>query len=520
MTVTKRAAVYLRISLDRSGEEAAVERQLEDCQAIIAQRGWTQAGDPYVDNSVSASKRNVRRPEYDRMVSDYEAGAFDAIVCYDLDRLTRQPRQLEDWIDAAEDRGLVIVTANGEADLSTDGGRMFARVKAAVARSEIERKGARHRRANQQRTEAGRPHGGRRRYGYELDGMTPREDEAVIVRRCFEEIASGASLRSVVAGLLRDNVPPGTGKGWGGSRVRYMLLNPTYGGFVHSGGVAVPSDQVRALVDPALAEEVRAILTDESRRVSPGPGRRHLCSGLLACGVEGCTNVLNVHSGYYVCQVRTLTRSGGRFLDDKPHVGVKVDLADRYIREQIALALLTVPSARLSGDDTPAAAPLVARLVRIERAVASTMADRDDDLISPQAARTRLLSLRDERREVEAALDAARAARTSSASLATLAQELLPGTDSIPAADFWPIRDEVVARLAAEPIDRQRDALRQLLAVTVAPGVGTRRIHVWHLVADHLNPSAPVESPAEGESRGPQGGTRRAPRANAGRKAA
>ena len=491
--MTTRAAIYLRISLDRSGEEAAVERQLEDCLSIIAQRGWTQAGEPYVDNSVSASKRDVRRPEYDRMVADYEAGAFDAIVCYDLDRLTRQPRQLEDWIDAAEERGLVLVTANGEADLSTDGGRMFARVKAAVARSEIERKGARHRRANQQRAEAGKPYGGRRKYGYEVDGITPREDEAAIVRRCFEEVASGASLRSVVAGLLRDNVPPGTGKGWGGSRVRYMLTNPTYGGFVHVGGEAVPSEHVTPLVDPALAAEVRAILLDEKRRVSPGPGRHHLCSGLLACGIEGCDNVLNVHTGYYVCQVRTLTRSGGRFLDDKPHVGIKVELADRFIREQMALALLTVPAARLAGDDAPSVAPLIARLDRIESAVAATMADRDADLVSPHAARARLLTLRDERLEVEAALDAARASRTSSASLGALAQVLLPGGETSRASDLWEVRDAVVARLAEEPIDRQRDALRQLLAVTVAPGVGVKRVHVWHLVADHLNPEAVAE---------------------------
>ena len=50
------------------------------------------------------------------MVQDYDAGLFDALVCWDLDRLTRQPRQLEDWIERAEERGLVITTANGEAE--------------------------------------------------------------------------------------------------------------------------------------------------------------------------------------------------------------------------------------------------------------------------------------------------------------------------------------------------------------------------------------------------------------------
>lgn len=481
--MTIRAAVYLRISLDRTGDEAAVERQLEDCLAIIVQRGWTQAGEPYVDNSVSASKRTVARPQYDRMVADYERGLFDAIVCYDLDRLTRQPRQLEDWIDAAEETGLVIVTANGEADLSTDGGRMFARVKAAVARSEIERKGARHRRANEQRAASGRPHAGRRRYGYELDGETPREDEAAIVRRCFEQIASGSSLRSVVAGLLADNVPPGTGKGWGGARVRYMLLNPSYGGLVPVGNTTVPSDRVTPIVSPELAEEVRAILTDEKRRTSAGPGRRHLSSGLVACGVEGCPNVLNVHSGFYTCQIRTLTRSGGRFLDDRPHASIKAELLDGHLRHEMARALVSTSPDVLAGDEPEAVGPLVAKLDRIERATTATMADRDDELISPQAARSRLLALRDERREVEAALDAARASRTSSASLAELARMLVDFTDADPKL----AQTIVAAKLATLDLDRQRDALSQLLSVTVSPGRGLSHVHVRHLIAEHLN---------------------------------
>src|ERR1700761_4646285 len=119
----RKAVVYLRQSLDRAGDELAVNRQREDCLRIARERGWTITAE-YVDNSVSASDRWVSRPSYDEMVRDYQQGGFTTIICWDLDRLTRQPRQLEDWIEAAESRGLAIVTANGEADLSTDGGRM------------------------------------------------------------------------------------------------------------------------------------------------------------------------------------------------------------------------------------------------------------------------------------------------------------------------------------------------------------------------------------------------------------
>src|SRR5918997_4029264 len=96
-TAAVRCAIYLRVSLDSTGEGLAVERQRQDCERIARQRGWTVA-QTYTDNSISATDRTKVRPAYDRMVADYAAGRFSALVCWDLDRLTRRPRQLEDWI--------------------------------------------------------------------------------------------------------------------------------------------------------------------------------------------------------------------------------------------------------------------------------------------------------------------------------------------------------------------------------------------------------------------------------------
>jgi DNA invertase Pin-like site-specific DNA recombinase len=174
-----RAALYLRVSLDATGEQLAVTRQREDCRRIAEARGWRIVAE-YSD-TISASYPHKLRPDYRKLVEAYQAGMFDALVCWDLDRLTRQPRELEDWIDAAESKGLVLVTANGEADLSTDGGRMFARIKAAVARAEIERKSARQRRAALQRSQMGKPPMGVRLTGYTVSGEVI-EAEAEYVR--------------------------------------------------------------------------------------------------------------------------------------------------------------------------------------------------------------------------------------------------------------------------------------------------------------------------------------------------
>ena len=123
-TAPRKAAIYLRISQDREMDGLAIERQREDCENLARFRRW-EVVETYVDQSKSATDRTAIRSDYDRMVADYQLGRFDAIICYDLDRLTRQPRQLEDWIDAAELRGLALVTANGDADLSTDAEGLF-----------------------------------------------------------------------------------------------------------------------------------------------------------------------------------------------------------------------------------------------------------------------------------------------------------------------------------------------------------------------------------------------------------
>jgi len=116
-----RAVLYLRAARDPRG--LAVERQRDACLRLARERGWTVTGE-YSDTGASAAA--VTRPGYDAMTADYAAGRFDAIVVWHLDRLTRQPRQLGDWIDAAEG-GLQLVTAHGETDLTTDAGRMYAR---------------------------------------------------------------------------------------------------------------------------------------------------------------------------------------------------------------------------------------------------------------------------------------------------------------------------------------------------------------------------------------------------------
>lgn len=284
MKEQRHAAMYLRISLDHTGEGLGVARQREACRKIAKDRGWTIYRE-YVDNSISASDKNKDRPEYSRMEKDYRAGHFNALICWDLDRLTRQPRQLEDWIDAAEEKGLHLVTANGEADLGTDGGRMYARIKAAVARAEVERKSARQIAAARQRSDMGKPPMGVRLTGYTVKGEVI-EDEAKIVRFIFDQFLKNVTLREIARDLQTQGVPTRSGGKWSPSTVRQFLLNPRYAGrAIYRGRETGERGNWEPLVSDTDFDLVQAIISDPRRKqlLTSPTERKHLGSGIFYC---------------------------------------------------------------------------------------------------------------------------------------------------------------------------------------------------------------------------------------------
>jgi DNA invertase Pin-like site-specific DNA recombinase len=356
--VSIRCAIYLRVSLDATGEQLAVQRQREDCRRIAEQRGWRIVAE-YVDNSISASDKTKTRPGYDQLVAAFGAGEFDALVCWDLDRLTRQPRQLEDWIEAAEDTGLLLVTANGEADLSTDGGRLFARIKAGVARAEVERKGNRQRRAALQRSERGKPPLGVRLTGYTVTGEII-EHEAVVVKQIFDRFAAGDSLRSLAAWRTAEGVPTRHGRPWNPSSIRTILTNPRYSGHaIYQGQTNGKRGAWQAIVDDDVFTLVQARLADPRRKTQQGTDRKHLGSGLFECAKCG-SKVRSWSGNRYHCPNGCLTRSQWN-IDD-----FVIDVIRARLARPDAADLLTPEDSAEAKEIAADVGRLRARLAHIE----------------------------------------------------------------------------------------------------------------------------------------------------------
>ena len=319
------------------------------------------------------------------MVEAYKEGEFTAIVCWDLDRLTRQPRQLEDWIEAAQERGLLLVTANGEADLSVDSGRMFARIKAAVARQEIERKAERQRRSALQRAEDGRPPLGVRLTGYTTKGEVI-EHEAVKVRQVFDRFLAGDTLRGLAAWLAESGAPTRHGDPWNPSTVRSMLINPRYArSAIYQGAENGHRGVWPALIDEAVFGAVNAKLSDPRRKTQQGTARRYLGAGLFLCGI--CDTPLYSH-GSAAIGARYRCPVGGHLTRSAIAID---DYVLRVLRERLGRPDLSGLLAAPDGEESRA---LTAEISSLRARIFRTEADYDSDLIDAHRYKVKMEKLR------------------------------------------------------------------------------------------------------------------------------
>lgn len=444
------AAIYLRQSLDRTGERAAVQRQLEACQALCRAKGYEIYGEPYEDNDTSASSLKPRKA-YQRLLGDAQAGRFDAIVVWHIDRLARRVRDLEDVLDI----GLPIATAVGDMDLSTDMGRLVARILGAVAQGEAERKAARQRFGNRQRATEGVPHASPKPFGYRRDvqrgsDAKPRAllvvepSEAKAVRSAYRQLLAGASLRSIAAEWNAGGHKTSKGKPWAAYSVRDRLKNPLYAGLSFYNGERVGDGSWKAIVPEETWRAAVALLEQPERRTTPGSARRYMLSGLARCGI--CSSLMA--TGRTQHGTRTYRCS------EHKHLSRAAEPIDAFV-EAVVVGRLSEPDARelLHDTATPDAVALrdQAQALRAqEEELAVLLADGKMSGKQFEIANARLGS---RLREVEARMQVSHRAEAL--------REIVTGD----AAEVWHRLD----------VDRRRAVVDALMTITLQPPGRGRR---------------------------------------------
>ena len=178
-----RAGLYARVSTTNRGQDVGL--QLDELRQVAAQRGWQVAEERiYVDDGISGSAES--RPALDRMLADAQAGRFDVLLIWKLDRLGRSLRHLLTLISTLDAAGVGLASVRDPGlDTTTPTGRLLLQLLGCFA--EFEREQIRERViAGVRRAQAAGKHCGRPRKELEL-------------RPVLAMLREGRSLRDVAA---------------------------------------------------------------------------------------------------------------------------------------------------------------------------------------------------------------------------------------------------------------------------------------------------------------------------------
>ena len=303
-------ATYTRISTDEATQPYSLEAQATRLDSYVdSQEDWRIVR-RFTDQ---ASGAILERPGLERALTEAEAGRFDLLLVYRVDRLSRSVRglaQILERLDAAE---VLFRSATEPFDTASSAGRMMVQLLGVFAEFEratiidrtiagMERKAAR-----------GEWTGGAVPFGYTLDPerhfLLPETVEASIVPQVFHRYAERLEGSSALAKWLTERgCRTRQGKPFNVPAVLSILRNRAYVGEIFFRGTNYPAPH-EPLVERALFERAQEILKERSEEVSLRRTNQseYLLTGLVKCAHCGKRYVgvsANGNGGryrYYIC---------------------------------------------------------------------------------------------------------------------------------------------------------------------------------------------------------------------------
>jgi site-specific DNA recombinase len=307
------AVLYLRMSDER--QEHSISEQRSELLKYAQKHGYRVLRE-YTDSAISGDD-TARRVGFLRMREDSQKGHFQVVLSWDQDRFGRfDPIEGGYWILPFRNAGVRLETiAQGRIDWNDFAGRLLYLVQQEAKHAYLRDLSRNVLRGQLAKAREGRGADGSAPYGYRLeDGVRVIvPEEAVAVRKIFDEYLKSGTIRSVAASLNAKGIRSPRGKQWRSSTVRSLLVNKKYtgafvwgkyaAGYYHGteNGEIVPRqktdkkgpttpvehpDRFEAIVDGKTFRAVQKRLARQRRDTSPlrQPGERFLLSGLLKCG--------------------------------------------------------------------------------------------------------------------------------------------------------------------------------------------------------------------------------------------
>ena len=235
--------IYSRKSV-YTGKGESIENQIEMCKEYILTK-LSQAGEEeitiYEDEGFSA--KNTERPQFQQMLRDIKRMKPEYIVCYRLDRISRNVSDFSALIEDLNNNNISFICIKEEFDTSKPMGKAMMYIASVFAQLERETIAERVRDNMLMLARTGRWLGGTTPFGFTsekmqeivIDGkiktacrLKDNPEELKVVDCIFEKFLELRSVSGVSKYLIRQGILSRTGKMFSLLGIKEILRNPVY----------------------------------------------------------------------------------------------------------------------------------------------------------------------------------------------------------------------------------------------------------------------------------------------------
>ena len=235
-----RAAIYSRKSRF-TGKGDSIENQIQLCKDYAAKIFGISEDAFIIYEDEGFSGGNINRPQFQQLLRDAMNKRFDILICYRLDRISRNVSDFSQLIKDLEKYGISFVSIREQFDTTTPMGRAMMYISSVFAQLERETIAERIRDNMVQLAKTGRWLGGVTPTGYRSVQISDNEqkdkklyrleeiaEEIELVKTIYTKFIELQSLTRVEHFLLTNNVKTKNGFDFKRYTIRFILSNPVY----------------------------------------------------------------------------------------------------------------------------------------------------------------------------------------------------------------------------------------------------------------------------------------------------
>lgn len=244
MLSQKKYAIYSRKS-KFTGKGESIANQVEMCRKKLdATRPGIRDEDILIFEDEGFSGKNTKRPAFQNMMQQCRKGEIDCIICYRLDRISRNTVDFLTMYEELDNMGVSFISVHDNFDTSTAVGKAMLVITSAFAELERNIIAERIQDNMYELAKSGRWLGGTTPTGYRStetvgsvteDGKTRKAkkleiipEQAALVKMIFQKFIELRSLTGLETYLLQNDIRSKNGKFFTRCTLKNILQNPVY----------------------------------------------------------------------------------------------------------------------------------------------------------------------------------------------------------------------------------------------------------------------------------------------------